>query len=199
MSRNCQQIVMTMLVTVMLLTTACVADSGAQLMNDARRFTVVSRIDPGFRPETGASIAWVVDFIVQDENSEVKATDAQAVFIKDTIDSLLQRKQYRLIEDAAEADYMVAAAVLLDNSSESQQITDLVQIYPGLGDAFNDLEQGTLMVIIVAPDYAENSPILWRGAIQAYTMGDALAEEVQLARLQGIISRLINAVPLAGG
>jgi hypothetical protein len=199
MIQNRQQTTVTLLIMVTLLATGCVDNSDAQLMSDARRFTVVTRIDPSFRPEIGDSLIWLSDLIVQDANSEVKATDAQAVFVKETIESLLLRKRYRLTEDEAQADYMVAAAVLMDNSSESQEITELVQIYPGLGDAFNDHEQGTLVMIIVAPDYTENSPILWRGAIQAYALGDALPEEFMLARLEGIVTRLVNAVPLAGG
>lgn len=184
-----------------MLLSACAGNSEEAIMDDARRFSAVTRIDPSFRPEIGASLMWYSDIIIEDEGSIIRATSEQVLFIENTIESQLLRKLYQFTDDSAQADYMIAAAVLLNEGTQSQQITNLIQIYPGLADAINDFEQGSLLMIIIPPTPeggAVNAPILWRGVIQAYTLGEALPEDVQLARLEGLIIRLLDGVPRAG-
>ncbi|NKB34887.1 MAG: hypothetical protein GKR91_17465 [Pseudomonadales bacterium] len=166
-------------------------------MSDARRFSAVTRIDPNFNPERGSQLVWFSDLIVQDSSAGLQATAQQVSVIQGTIESQLMRKYYRFTENRDDADYMVAAALVMDDSVQSQEITDLVQIFPGLANAFNDLESGTLLVVITAPTDPRTAPLLWRGAIQAYTVGEALPDQMRLDRLRSFTARLIDAVPEA--
>ncbi len=186
------------LVVLLSLQAGCVANSADSLMADARRFSAVTRVDPNFRPDAGANLIWFSDLIVQDENSAVKATADQIALITQTIESQFIRKRYQFTNDIEQADYMVAAAVIMDDSPESQQITELVQIFPGLAGAVNDLDQGTLLVVISPPTDPRTAPLLWRGAIQVFLVSEALSPEMRNSRLQSFTARLIAAVPEAG-
>jgi len=88
--------------------------------------------------------------------------------------------------------------LVMDDSAESQQINELVRIYPGLSNSFNNLDAGTLMVVITEPTDPRTALLLWRGAIQVYTVGEALPEDVRMSRLQSFTTRLINDAPGAG-
>lgn len=109
----------------------CSSNSDARIVEDARRFSAVTRTDPAFRPQVGDTISWFGEVIVQDNNSAIKATEGQRELIHDIIEREMIRKLYRFTDDEAEADYVIAAAVLLDNSERSREITELVQINPG--------------------------------------------------------------------
>ena len=148
--------------------------------------------------EYGNSLVWFSDLIVQNENAATRATPEQAALIQETIESQLIRKDYQFTDDVDQADYMVAAALVMDGSPQSQQITELVQIFPSLAGAFNDLDQGTLPVVISPPTDPRTAPLLWRGAIQVYVVGEALSPAMRMSRIQSLAARLISAVPEAG-
>ncbi len=177
--------------------TGCAGNSAGRIMDDARRYTAITRTEPGFRPSAGAKLVWFSDIIVQDENASVRATPEQIALIQQTIESQLIRKNYLFTDDIDSADYMVAAALIGDDSTQSRQITELVQLFPELANAFNDLEQGTLLVVISPPTDPRTATLLWRGAIQAYTVGEALSPELRMSRLRSYTARLIDAVPEA--
>ena len=190
--------VMGLIIALSFTLTGCVSNSADRIMNDARRYSAVTRIDPSFRPEVGARLVWFSDLIVQDEDAAIPATPEQVSVIQSTIESRLIGKNYRFTEDTEQADYMIAAALLMDGSEQSQQITELVQIFPGLASAFNDLDTGTLLVVISPPTDPRTAALLWRGAIQIYVVGEALSPEMRMSRILSLTSRLLDAVPEAG-
>jgi len=193
--RPCFNVAATLIIGLSLVSTAC---TSGNIMDDARRFSAVTRTDPSFRPEVGDNLVWFSDLIVQDENADIQATPAQVALIQATIESQLIQKKYRFTENVDQAQYMVAAAIVMDDSDQSQEINDLVQIFPGLSGTINDLEQGTLLVVIFPPSDPRTAPLLWRGAIQVYVVGEALPEAMRMDRLRSLATRLMSAVPEAG-
>lgn len=180
------------------LVSSCAGNREARTMEAARRISVVTRTAPEFRPAPDASLVWYSDIIVQDQGAAVRVTPEQLAVIKQTIDSRLTGKGYRFSSSPDEADFMLAAALVMDQSAESQNINQLVELYPGLANSFNDLLAGTLLVVITRPTDPRTAPLMWRGAAQAYAMGETLPADVRLSRLQGYTARLINEVPAAG-
>ena len=192
------RLVLAVIIGQCLLLTGCVTDTEDRIMDDARRFSAVTLNDPSFRPAAGDKLVWYSDLIVQDENAAIRATSEQISLVQSTMESQLIGKNYQFTDEPSEADYMIAAALVMDESTQSQQINDLVQIFPGIGGAFTDFDPGSLLVVISPPTDPRTAPLLWRGAIQVFMVGDALSPAMRMSRIQSMVTRLMNAVPEAG-
>ena len=179
------------------LLTACANDSKSRIIDDARRFSVITRTDPVFEPKTGEKVAWYYDLMVEDSASQVKLSGDQAALIKNLIEDGMRRKGYQIVEATEQAQYILAAAVLLDNTAQSNRVLELIQLYPGLSGSFGDYENGTLAIAIIPSSNTSttNPTIYWRGVIQAYTVGDALPLEVRGQRLRANVNRLVKSIP----
>ena len=149
------------LLALAVLIAGCAGAREQRIMDDARRFSAVTRVDPSFRPAPDARLVWYSDIIVQDQGAAVPATSSQVEVIRQAIESTLVDKGYQLTDTTSDADYMVAAALVMDESTESQQINELVRIYPGLSNSFNNLDAGTLMVVITEPTDPRTATLLW--------------------------------------
>jgi len=168
-----------------------------QVHNDAHRFTAVSRKAPEFKPRAQQRLIWYGDLIVEDQQSSTKITAENRQFIKQTLEQQLRLHNYRFTQDPETADYVVGAALLLDNSPESRNIENFLQLHPMVGSALGRYPTGTLMVAILKPGEINQQSVLWRGAIQAFNMGESLPSEINRARIEEFITRLIDSVPLA--
>lgn len=168
-----------------------------EVMSDAHRFTAVSRVAPDFRPVSQQRLIWYGDLIVEDQQSTTKITAENRQFIKQTLENQLRLRNYRFTQNPEEADYVVGAALLLDNSPESQTIENFLRLHPMVGSAVGRYPRGTLMVAIMEPGEITQQSVLWRGAIQAFNMGETLPSEINRVRIQDFVQKLIEAVPLA--
>ena len=168
-----------------------------QVINDAHRFTTVSRVAPEFRPTMHQRLIWYGDLIVEDQQSGTKITTENRQFITQILEQQLRLRNYRFTQDPENADYVVGAALLLDDSPESRNIENFLQLHPMVGPAQGGYPTGTLMVAILSPGEVNQQSVLWRGAIQAFDMGERLPSEINRVRIEEFISRLIDSVPLA--
>ncbi|MEQ9566473.1 MAG: hypothetical protein RLN85_11800 [Pseudomonadales bacterium] len=167
------------------------------MISDAHRFTTVSRVAPEFRPAANQHLIWYGDLIVEDQQSSTKLTAENRHFIRQILEQRLRMRNYRFTQDPENADYVVGAALLLDNSPESRKIENFLQLHPMVSSAQGKYPTGTLMVAILSPGEINQQSVLWRGAIQAFDMGEQLPSEINRVRIEEFITRLIDTVPLA--
>jgi len=167
------------------------------VINAAQRFTTISRVASEFQPQAQQSLVWYGDLIVEDQQSTSKITPENRQFIKQVIERQLRLRNYRFTQDPETADYVLGAALLLDNSPESKNIENFLQLHPMVGDTRGNYPRGTLMVALLKPGEISQQSVLWRGAIQAFNMGESLPSELNRPRIEAFIHKLIEAVPLA--
>jgi hypothetical protein len=167
------------------------------VVNAAHRFTAVSRVSPEFQPQAQQSLIWRGDLIVEDQQSTSKITDENRQFIKQVIERQLRLRNYRFTQDPETADYVLGAALLLDNSPESKNIENFLRLHPMVGETRGSYPRGTLMVALLEPGEISQQSVLWRGAIQAFNMGESLPSEMNRVRIEAFIKKLIEAAPLA--
>ena len=167
------------------------------VVNAAHRFTAVSHVSPEFKPQAQQSLIWRGDLIVEDQQSTSKITDENRQFIKQVIERQLRLRNYRFTQDPEAADYVLGAALLLDNSPESKNIENFLRLHPMVGETRGSYPRGTLMIALLEPGEISQQSVLWRGAIQAFNMGESLPSEMNRMRIEAFIKKLIEAVPLA--
>lgn len=168
-----------------------------QVISDAHRFTTVSRVAPEFRPTAHQRLVWYGDLIVEDQQSSTKISAENRQFITQILEQQLRMRNYRFTQDPENADYVVGAALLLDDSPESRNIENFLQLHPMVSSAQGKYPTGTLMVAILSPGEINQQSVLWRGAVQAFDMGEQLPSEINRVRIEEFITRLIDTVPLA--
>ena len=196
-SITCFRTICTLTILVLLGSCSNSQQPSDRVINAAQRFTAVSRVAPEFQPQAQQSLIWYGDLIVEDQQSTTKITTENRQFIKQVIERQLQLRNYRFTQDPETADYVLGAALLLDNSPESNNIERFLQLHPMVGNTRGSYPRGTLMVALLKPGEINQQSVLWRGAIQAFNMGESLPSEINRVRIEAFIHKLIDAVPLA--
>lgn len=178
-------------------TAACTQVQTQPIANDnINTYSAVVTADESFKPKANDAFVWYNELFLADENATVQSPNASKRFIENQIEAEIGSKNYTITEDVAQADYMVGAAVILDNSDVSQQISNFVEVFPSLGSSANHYNEGTILVVITKPGNIQQNKILWRGAIQAYVVDEELSQEQRQLRVQAFIKQLMNSLPV---
>ncbi len=180
-----------------ILTTACTQVQTQSIANNnLHTYSAVVTADESFKPKANDTFVWYDELFLADEDSTVQSPSASKRFIENQIEKEISLKNYNITEDVSQADYMVGAAVILDNSDMSQQISNFVKVFPSLGSSANHYNEGTILVVITKPGNILQNKILWRGAIQAYVVDEELTQEQRQSRVQAFIKQLMNSLPV---
>lgn len=178
-----------------LMTTAC-SQVQTQNADNPNAYSAVSSADESFKPKAQDKFVWYKEVLIQHDNTEIDQLEGTKRFIENTIKNEVQLKNYTITEDVASADYMIGSAVILDNSKESQQISNFVKVFPEIGASISNYKEGTMIVVITKPGDIRKSKILWRGAIQTYVIGEELTDEQRQVRVRAFIKQLMSSLPL---
>lgn len=180
-----------------LLTTACTQVKTQPAASDnLNAYSAVVTADESFSPKANDTFVWYDEVILADENHTVKSPKATKRFVETLIEDEVRLKQYQFTDKASKADYMIGAAVILDNSEMSQQISNFVEIFPSLRESINHYNEGTILVVITRPGDIRQNKILWRGAVQAYVAGEEISVEQRQMRTQAFVKQLMDSLPL---
>lgn len=190
-------IIATVVALTAMLTTACTqVQTQPAAKSNINTYSAVVTADESFKPKANDTFVWYKELFLADENATVQSPTASKRFIEDQIEKEISLKNYTVTEDVAQADYMVGAAVILDNSDVSQNISNFVEVFPSLGSSANHYNEGTILVVITKPGKIQQNKILWRGAIQAYVVDEELTQEQRQLRVQAFIKQLMNSLPV---
>ena len=183
--------------TLALMTTACtqVEIKPAETTN-LNAYSAVVTADESFKPKANDKFVWYDELLLTDEDHTIKAPAAAKRFIENQIEAEIRLKKYNITEQVTDADYMIGAAVILDNSEMSQQVSKFVKVFPGIRDSIGNYKEGTILVVITRPGDITRNQILWRGAIQAYIVGEELTQEERQLRVQAFIQQLMGSFPV---
>ena len=169
-------------------------DSSTRVAGD---FAALSTVDPRFKPRVGATVAWYSDIIVSDELSDIKVSDEASGRLKQLLQQKISARGYQFVNDQAVADYIVGAAVVLDESEASKNIKALVGVDPGLSASLYHNQEGSIVLAMALPGLEGQDALMWRGTIQAYVLGEKLSEEERWQRLNLFTDRLVLSLPQA--
>ena len=123
----------------------CSAGSEKQIKSKyADKYSAVATQEPSFKPLSGQVFSWQRDVIVANEGSGIEITQDLLSYISTTIEQQLVAKNYKIQRPSERTDYYIVAAVILDDSSKSKQITGFTEIHPGLGSSLNNNQKGSL-------------------------------------------------------
>lgn len=159
-------------------------------------YSAVATTDESFSPKANDKFVWYNEVLINHENTEIDHIEGTKRFIEATIEDEVKLKNYTITQDDSIADYMIGAAVILDDSKESQQISNFVKVFPEIGPSINHYKEGTVIVVITKPGDIRKSKILWRGAIQTYILGEELTSEQRQVRVKAFIKQLMSSLPL---
>lgn len=180
-----------------MMTTACTQMETKPAATDNRNaYSAVVTADESFSPKANDAFVWYDELLLTDEEHTVKSPAAAKRFIGNQIETEIRLKKYNITNKVAEADYMIGAAVILDNSEMSQQVSNFVEVFPGIRDSIGHYKEGTILVVITKPGAMKQNKILWRGAIQAYIVGEELTKEERQLRIQAFIKQLMASFPV---
>lgn len=174
---------------------ACVVNREQQLAHDASLFSVISATQPGFQPREGDSFSWYENLLVVDSEAKIRVDEEERMIIQGKIQEQMLAKGFRLAAPAEQSTYTLGAALLLDDSEESQRIKSFVKAFPSLTQSIKGYDHGTLLVVIAPTGKLESGDLLWRGAIRAYVIPEGLPIEVQTARVDGYVRKLLSSIP----
>mgnify|MGYP002700514768 FL=1 len=192
-----KSIIATSIALTAMLTTACTqVQTQPVANNNMNTYSAVVTADESFKPKANDAFVWYKELLIADENATIQSPSASKRFVENQIEKEISSKNYTITEDVAQADYMVGAAVILDNSDMSQQISNFVEVFPSLGSSANHYNEGTILVVITKPGNIQKNKILWRGAIQAYVVDEELTQEQRQLRVQAFIKQLMNSLPV---
>ncbi|MFT5451917.1 MAG: hypothetical protein ACI9N9_001403 [Enterobacterales bacterium] len=180
-----------------LMTTACTqVETKPAATDNLNAYSAVVTADEYFKPKANDKFVWYNEPLLTDEDHTVKSPAATKRFVENQIEAQIRLKKYNITEQASDADYMIGAAIILDNSEMSQQVSNFVKVFPGIKDSINHYKEGTILVVITRPGDIRENKILWRGAIQAYMVGEELTKEERQLRVQAFIKQLMNSFPI---
>lgn len=192
---NHKQLFSIFIIASAVLTTACSQVQTVSTENP-NAYSAVSTADESFAPKANDKFVWYNEVLIKDNNADLQEVEAAKKFIENTVEEEVRLKNYIITEDVDAADYMVGAAVILDNSKESQQISKFVKVFPEIAASINNYKEGTIIVVITKPGDIRKNKILWRGAIQTYVIGEELTKEEREVRGQAFIKQLMSSLPL---
>lgn len=179
-----------------MLTAACTQVQTKPVASDnLNTYSAIVTADESFHPKANDTFVWYDELVLTDENDTVQSRKATKRFVEKTIEDEVRLKQYKFTDKASQADYMIGAAVILDDSEMSQKISNFVEIFPSLRESINHYNDGTILVVITRPGDMSQSKILWRGAIQAYVAGEEVSLEQRQIRTQAFIKQLMASLP----
>ncbi|WP_370980039.1 hypothetical protein [Agaribacterium sp. ZY112] len=158
-------------------------------------YSAVSTVSPDFAPKPGAKVAWYRDVIIADELSPVKVKPDTTLWIHSELNKQLTDHGYTLVNNHDDADYLVAAAIILDNSHKADRIQHLAQIFPHLNTHSSQDHKGSLIMVLTKPGYQTANSLMWRSAVQAYVLGDKISAEQSKERTKAFIQRLGASMP----
>ena len=179
-----------------MLTAACTQVQTKPVASDnLNTYSAIVTADESFHPKANETFVWYDELVLADENDTVQSPQKTKRFVETLIEDEVRLKHYQFTDKASQANYMIGAAVILDNSEMSQKISNFVEIFPSLRQSINQYNEGTLLVVIARPGDMSQSKILWRGAIQAYVAGEEMSLEQRQLRTQAFIKQLMNGLP----
>lgn len=180
-----------------MITSACTQVETKPVATDNRNaYSAVVTADESFSPKANDTFIWHNKPLLTDEDHLVSSPATAKQFVSNQIDAEIRLKKYMITDNMAEADYMIGAAVILDNSKMSQKVSNFVEVFPGIRDSIGHYKEGTLLVVITKPGDIQENKILWRGAIQAYIIGEELSEEERQLRTRAFIKQLMASFPV---
>ena len=179
-----------------MLTAACTQVQTKPVASDnLNTYSAIVTADESFHPKANDTFVWYDELVLADENETVQSPKETKRFVEKLIEDEVRLKHYQFTDKASQANYMIGAAVILDNSEMSQKISNFVEIFPSLRQSINQYNEGTVLVVIARPGDMSQSKILWRGAIQAYVAGEEMSLEQRQLRTQAFIKQLMNGLP----
>ena len=95
----------------------------------------------------------------------------------------------QFVDNQEDADYLVAAAFIADNTLSKEEMAERFRLYPTLL-AHRRYDTGTLVAGLLPP---EGGDARWRGAIQVYTV--AMPDDVVRQRVRAGVARLLDNIP----
>jgi hypothetical protein len=178
------------------LTSACTPlETKTAMKDDINTYFSAVTANDRFKPKANDTFVWYHEPLLSDQNQTVASPKATKRFIEKQIEAELLLKKYEMTDSMMDADYMIGAAIILDDSEMSQQISNFVKVFPGIRHSISDYKEGSLLVVITKPGDMSDDEILWRGAIQAYIVDDQLSKEESQLRVQSFIKQLMKSLP----
>jgi hypothetical protein len=181
---------------------ACTTDSSQPLKkNYANSFSSVVAKKSKFEPLASQVFSWRRDIILVDEESSVKVTPDMITYVGASIEQQLSLKNYSIQPASKKTDYYIAAAIILDESSDSKKITSFAKTYPGLSSSIYNNKKGNLIVMVFdksveATDKITERHILWTGSIQAFIAEEGMTLVQRKQRLNQFIASLMLKLPV---
>ncbi|MBL4826846.1 MAG: hypothetical protein JKY66_03900, partial [Spongiibacteraceae bacterium] len=161
-------------------------------ISELSNVSAVTVRSPGFSIKSGDRLEWRRPLIwVQGESlpESVNTINPRGLMVE--IQRQLVNKGYVFVQGGKAPDYEIVAAVILGESEKGAALAELARLYPALGDSFNSLKKGTLMMGI-AQSGSRN--LVWRSSVQAFIAENPSLSQ-QRDRVQVIVSSLLKALP----
>ena len=181
-------------------TTQTVSDPKQRLMEEAREFSVVAVTNPKFNPQPGTKFAWFSTLIWSSEL--VTENNSQGQEIIGILESQLLERGYQVVNNTNDADYIIGAAVADGDSELTHELTQFFRLFPSLGQSRMHHDKSTLYVGVInaeelplVQDPNANPEVLWRSSIQAYILGEELADDIKHQRFQVFGRKLMASFP----
>jgi len=180
---------------VLLLGTTLISCSNinTELINrEARKISAVSTVSPDFQPIKGQTVAWHSELVIAGKILDEKSDLQFKELITTSVTNAIAEKGYSIVSGKGNADYLIAAAIFMDDVDISE-ISSVI-MYPGLVKSVANLEKGSLLVTLGRYD-KNKMTLMWQGTVNAYVVGDSLSVADRSRRIENIVASLFRSLP----
>ena len=156
---------------------------------------VISHAD-AFTPQKGQSFSWFTNHVVtSDSDAEVKVPEHIKQLITETIEAQLVAEGYRVATSTEAADFLIGAAVLLNNDTQSEEMQNFIQVFPAIRETLDDEQRGTLLLAAGRPETLNQYNLIWRGTVNASVTLSSVPESERKIMVQDLVNTLIGQFP----
>lgn len=149
---------------------------------------IISVTLPGVAVNSDTKLAWFSEIVlIRSEN--VQPSLEIVAYIQEAIQAYLTDRGAQFVDNPKDADYLVGAAFVADNTLSKEEMAERFRLYPTLLSHRN-YETGTLVAGLLPPGGGDAR---WRGAIQVYTK--SVPDEVARQRVRTNVALLLDNIP----
>ena len=196
---NIMKLLIPLTIIFALLLNGCAQQSERHVRSDAGTYSSVAVSQPNFKPMKGQSFAWYGKPVWSDSKMANANTDSQLV---SAMNRQLADRGYRLSNEREQADYVIGMALITEGGTRNEELAQFFSIFPNLPKSAAGFKKGVIAVGVITPSQVSASgtapdrqAVLWRSALEAFILDEAIDENQREERIRGFVSVLMKRFP----
>lgn len=178
------------------LLTSCVTVYEPLPLTSERSYSAITSHSDVFKPRAGQSFAWFTDRVLS-SGGEAEAAIPIHVreLIAESLEAGLIAKGFRVADNASEADFMIGAGILVNDSDHDKTMLKFMEVFPAIRETLAADQPASLLVAAGRQGDLKQHHLLWRGAVNAAVATDEMPHPERQRQIHQIVEALLAQFP----